>query len=172
MTQHSENILTGFLVVIGLIAVTVASTSSTTVPMQETVLSACTGTLEQEPNNDPSTVQTVGNVDATGLTLCGAITATAGTQVDRDAFRVTATSSSFALSLAWDQTADYDLEVWTLNGTLVGSSAQIDPGREQLVVTGLNAGTEYDVVITPVVNPVAGSPGPYSLKMAAGTTVP
>ena len=43
MTQQSDNILTGFPVVIGLIAVTVASMTSvgTTVPMQATVLSAC-----------------------------------------------------------------------------------------------------------------------------------
>ena len=41
MTQQSKNILTGFPVVIGLIVVTVASMSSTTVPMQATILSAC-----------------------------------------------------------------------------------------------------------------------------------
>ena len=43
MTQQSDNMLTGFPVVIGLIAVTVASMSSvvTTVPRQDTVLSAC-----------------------------------------------------------------------------------------------------------------------------------
>ena len=43
MTQQSDNMLTGFPVVMGLIAVTVASMSSvvTTVPRQTTVLSAC-----------------------------------------------------------------------------------------------------------------------------------
>ena len=41
MTKQSDNILTCFPVVIGLIAVTVASMPSTTVPMQATILSAC-----------------------------------------------------------------------------------------------------------------------------------
>ena len=43
MTQQSENIWTGLPVVLGLIAVTVGSMSSavTTVPMQETIFSAC-----------------------------------------------------------------------------------------------------------------------------------
>ena len=41
MTKQSDNILIGFPVAIGLIAVTVASMSSTTVPMQATILSAC-----------------------------------------------------------------------------------------------------------------------------------
>ena len=41
MKEQSKNMLTGFPVVIGLIAVTVASMPSTTVPMQATILSAC-----------------------------------------------------------------------------------------------------------------------------------